>query len=38
MRWHPLPFPKEDKNFIEGLVTMAGAGEPSIKQGICIYL
>jgi len=24
-------------NFVEGLVTVAGAGEPALKQGIAIY-
>lgn len=25
------------QNFVEGLVTVAGAGEPALKQGIAIY-
>lgn len=39
MRWRPIPSVPEGKttNFIEGLITVAGAGEPSLKQGIAIY-
>lgn len=28
----------ESRNFVEGLVSVAGAGEPSMKEGIAIYV
>ena len=32
-RWNPLPLPDDSapKNFIEGIVTISGAGEPTMK-------
>lgn len=30
-RWRRLPIPEGPTNFVEGLVTVAGAGDPSIK-------
>ena len=38
-RWRRLPVPDKDKKvtFIEGLVSLMGAGEPSLKQGVSIY-
>lgn len=39
LRWRPLPYNKEEaKTWIESLVTVAGAGDPQLKQGIAIYL
>lgn len=39
MRWRPIPEVKEGKvNFIEGMVSIMGSGEPSLKQGISIYV
>eukprot|EP01017_Pseudomicrothorax_dubius_P042445 TRINITY_DN6928_c0_g1_i1.p1 TRINITY_DN6928_c0_g1~~TRINITY_DN6928_c0_g1_i1.p1 ORF type:complete len:442 (+),score=132.86 TRINITY_DN6928_c0_g1_i1:37-1362(+) len=40
LRWLPFPIPPKDKptNFVEGLVTVAGAGDPTIRQGVCIYV
>jgi homogentisate 1,2-dioxygenase len=39
LRWKRIPEAKEEKvNFIEGLVSVMGAGEPSLKQGISIYV
>ena len=39
LRWRPIPDVKDNQklNFVEGLVSIAGAGEPSLKQGISIY-
>ena len=37
-RWKPLPECGETKrNFVEGMTTLMGAGEPSLKQGVAIY-
>ena len=39
LRWNPIPSVKkgESVNFVEGMVSLLGAGEPSLKQGISIY-
>ena len=39
LRWKPIPALKEEEHrtFVEGLVSLAGAGEPSLKQGMAIY-
>lgn len=37
-RWKPLPECGETKrNFVEGITSLMGSGEPSMKQGIAIY-
>lgn len=39
LRWRPLPYSiDEPKTWVESLVTVAGAGDPQLKQGIAIYL
>eukprot|EP00056_Hartaetosiga_gracilis_P014348 m.240367 g.240367 ORF g.240367 m.240367 type:complete len:474 (-) comp14927_c0_seq1:92-1513(-) len=40
MRWSPFPLPAEDKkvNFVEGLATVAGSGDPSIRAGVGIHV
>lgn len=38
IRWKPAPLPKEPTNFIQGFITVAGSGDPSIKQGIAIHV
>ena len=39
MRWKPLEIPEEgnDVNFIEGIVAVAGAGGPMMKDGLGIH-
>lgn len=37
-RWNPLPLPTEPRDFIEGLVTMAGNGSPEAQSGCSIHL
>ena len=39
VRWRPIPSVKEGEsaNFVEGLTSLMGAGEPSLKQGVAIY-
>ena len=38
-RWKKIPSVKEGekKNFVEGLVSIAGSGEPTLKTGMSIY-
>ncbi|EGR28795.1 hypothetical protein IMG5_168310 [Ichthyophthirius multifiliis] len=39
LRWKPLPYNTQNpKNWLESLITVAGAGDPQLKQGIAIYL
>ncbi|CAG8433255.1 4138_t:CDS:2 [Diversispora eburnea] len=39
IRWSPFKLYKENKeNFIEGLNTLAGAGDPSVKHGLAIHI
>jgi homogentisate 1,2-dioxygenase len=38
LRWNPQPFPKEPTDFVQGLITIAGAGDPSLKSGIAIHI
>jgi homogentisate 1,2-dioxygenase len=37
LRWHPHPLPSEDKDFVDGLYTTAGAGDPTIRHGMAIH-
>ena len=42
MRWKPLKFKGEDGskqivNFVEGIKTMCGAGDPAMKDGLGIH-
>jgi len=39
-RWraHPLPPADKEQNFIDGLKTMAGVGDPGMKHGIAIHM
>jgi homogentisate 1,2-dioxygenase len=38
MRHRPLPFPAGDVDFIDGMVTFAGAGDPQAKTGFAIHI
>jgi homogentisate 1,2-dioxygenase len=38
LRWDPLPFPKRPTDFVDGLVTMAGNGDPFAQTGCGIHL
>ncbi|MFC5474580.1 homogentisate 1,2-dioxygenase [Paraherbaspirillum soli] len=40
LRWNPLPIPAADAptNFIDGLITVAGNGDPASQVGIAIHL
>src|SRR5438046_332670 len=34
LRWNPLPMPTKATDFIDGLATIAGAGEPAAQAGL----
>lgn len=38
LRWNPLPMPEASADLIEGLVTMAGNGDPAVQSGAGVYL
>jgi len=38
MRWDPLPLPDAPTDFVDGLVTMAGNGDPASMGGCAIHL
>ena len=37
LRWNPVELPGEQIDFVQGLTSVAGAGDCSLKDGICIY-
>lgn len=40
LRWNPLPIPPDDQptDFIDGIATIGGNGDPAIQAGIAIHL
>ena len=38
LRWDPLPFPEVPTDFLQGLVTMAGNGDPGAQTGCAIHM
>ena len=38
LRWDPLPIPRKPTDFIDGLVTIAGSGDPAGQAGIAVHL
>ncbi len=38
LRWDPLPYPEAPTDFVDGLVTMAGNGDPFAQSGCGIHL
>ena len=38
LRWNPPPIPDEPTDFIEGMVTMGGNGDPALQTGVAIHL
>ncbi|KYR01117.1 homogentisate 1 [Tieghemostelium lacteum] len=38
LRWKPFPIPDQQHDFVEGLITIAGAGHPSVRHGIAIHI
>jgi homogentisate 1,2-dioxygenase len=37
MRWNPLPFPNESKDFVDSVVTLGGNGDPAGQDGVGIH-
>ncbi len=38
LRWDPLSIPEEPTDFVEGIVTMGGSGDPSLQTGCGIHM
>ena len=38
LRWNPFPFPAKAADFIDGLVTIAGSGDPAAQSGIAVHV
>jgi homogentisate 1,2-dioxygenase len=38
LRWNPLPVPDAPADFVDGLVTLAGNGDQSARDGVAIHL
>ncbi len=38
LRWNPLPMPSGDADFIDGLVTMAAAGDAAVQAGMAAHI
>jgi homogentisate 1,2-dioxygenase len=38
MRWDPVPIPEAETDFIEGLITLGGNGDPAMQTGVAIHV
>jgi homogentisate 1,2-dioxygenase len=38
LRWNPIPIPAEETDFIDGVVTMGGNGDPAFQTGVAIHV
>jgi len=38
MRWNPLPIPEIETDFVEGLATLGGSGDPAMQDGMAAHL
>ena len=38
LRWDPLPIPARAADFIDGLVTIAGSGDPAAQTGLAVHV
>ncbi|ACO32461.1 MULTISPECIES: homogentisate 1,2-dioxygenase [Acidobacterium] len=38
LRWNPLPIPEEKTDFVDGLVTIGGGGDPAMQTGVAIHI
>lgn len=38
LRWNPLPLPDRETDFLDGMVTLGGNGDPAMQTGIAIHL
>ena len=38
LRWDPLPIPKASADFLQGLTTIAGSGDPAAQHGNAVHI
>ena len=38
LRWDPLPMPEKETDFLDGMVTLGGNGDPAMQAGVAIHL
>ena len=38
MRWNPIPMPEKPTDFVEGITTMGGSGDPAMQTGVGVHL
>jgi homogentisate 1,2-dioxygenase len=38
LRWNPFPLPSRPTDFLQGLITLAGSGEPAAQIGCAVHL
>lgn len=38
LRWNPLPFPEAPADFVDGMTTFGGNGDPAAQAGVSIHL
>jgi len=38
LRWDPLPLPRQPTDFVDGLATIAGSGDPAMQTGVAVHV
>src|SRR3954471_15719028 len=38
LRWDPLPIPSKGGDFVDGLFTFAGSGDPALQTGLGVHI
>lgn len=38
MRWDPVPIPEEPTDFVDGIITMGGNGDPAMQTGVALHV
>ncbi len=38
LRWNPVPLPEEPTDFVDGILTLGGNGDPAMLAGVAIHL
>jgi homogentisate 1,2-dioxygenase len=38
MRWDPVPIPTAETDFVDGLITIGGNGDPAMQVGVAIHI
>jgi len=38
LAWRPFDIPTEKTDFVEGLKTLAGNGEPTLREGLAVHI